>query len=76
MSIKFVLNRTMLDHDISQRALSKESGVRMNTIKDIREGEAKSLTVDKLEALVRGLNALTGEKYGLDAVMIYVEDSE
>ena len=76
MSIQFTLQETMDRHGITQYALGKASGVRNNTIQGLREGNAKSLTVEKLNALVAGLNTLTGEKYGLDAVMIYVEDSE
>lgn len=76
MPIQFTLQETMDRHGITQYSLAQASGVRNNTIQDIRTGIAKSLTVEKLGALVAGLNALTGEKYGLDAVMIYTEDSE
>ena len=76
MPVKFTLQETMDRHGLTQYALSKASGVRNNTIQGLREGNAKSLTVEKLDALIHGINTLTGEHYGFEAVMTYVEDSE
>lgn len=75
MPIKFTLAETMKRHGITQKALFEASGVRMNTIKDMRGGVAKALTVEKLDDLIAGINAMTGVKYGLEAVMVY-EDGE
>ena len=76
MPIKFTLADIMRRYDITQKELSEVSGVRMNTIKDIRNGEAKALTVDKLDALITGINVLTNGDYGLDAVLIYEPTTE
>lgn len=76
MPIKFTLQETMDRHGITQKTLSEASGVRMNTIRDLRVGVPKALTVEKLDALIHGINTLTGEHYGFEAVMTYVEDSE
>lgn len=75
MPIKFTLQQTMDRWDITQKALSEASGVRMNTIKDIRNGEAKALTVTAIDRLTLSINEMTGANYGLDAILIY-EDSE
>ena len=75
MPIKFTLKETMDHYQITQNALSVASGVRNNTISALRKGEAKVLTVEKLDALIIGLESLTGEKHTLESVMIY-EDSE
>lgn len=78
MPIKFTLQDTMNRYGITQKQLFDVTAVRMNTIRDIREGNAKALTVEKLDALIAGLSELTGEKHDLSSVMIYVEpeDSE
>lgn len=76
MTIKYTLQETLDRHGITQYALNKATGVRMNTIQAIREGEVKALTVDKLDAIITGINALSGQNYGLDAVMRYEADPE
>lgn len=79
MPIKFTLQETMNLYDITQKELSEASGVRMNTIKDLREGTPKSLTVEKLDDLITAINKMTNGNYGFEAVMEYVpsvEDSE
>lgn len=78
MPIKFTLQDTMNRYDVTQKQLFDVSTVRMNTIRDIREGNARALTVEKLDALIAGLSELTGEKHDISSVMIYVEpeDSE
>lgn len=76
MPIKFTLQDTMDRHGITQYALHKTTGVRMNTIQDIREGNVKALTVDKLDAIVAGLSHLSGQTYGFEAVMTYSDDPE
>ena len=77
MPLKFTLKETMKKHRITQKELSAASGVRPNTIADLRSGDAKKSTVEKLTALMDALSRMTGETCGLDAIMIYVEeDSE
>lgn len=76
MPLKFVLNDTMLRHNITQKELAEFTGVRPNTIQDIREGAPKALTVEKLNALIAGISKMSGQTYGIEAVMVYVEDSE
>ena len=75
MPLKFTLQDTMNRYKISQKALSEASGVRMNTIKDMRENNVKSLTVANIDAILNGLFTLTGERQGLGALFIY-EDCE
>ena len=75
MPLKFTLQQTMDQWDITQTDLHRASGIRMNTIKDIREGKPKALTVNAIDRIVNAINELTGVKYGLDAIMIY-EDGE
>lgn len=76
MPLKFVLQDTMERHGITQYALSKATGVRPNTIQDIREGEPRALTVDKLNSIIAGVSALSGQNYGIEAVMIYEDDPD
>ena len=75
MPLKFTLQDTMNRYGITQKALSEASGVRMNTIKDMRENNVKSLPVTNIDAILNGLYALTGERHGLEALFIY-EDCE
>ncbi len=75
MPLKFTLQDTMNRYGISQKALSEASGVRMNTIKDMRENNVKSLTVTNIDAILNGLHILTGERHGLGSLFIY-EDCE
>lgn len=75
MPIKFTLQDTMDRHGITQYALNKASGVRMNTIQDIRKGDVKALTVEKLDDLICSINKMTGGNYGFECVMVF-EDSE
>ena len=75
MPLKFTLQDTMKRYGITQKALWEASGVRMNTIKDMRENSVKSLTVTNIDAILNGLYELTGDRQGLDALFIY-EDCE
>ena len=75
MPIKFTLQDTMKRYKITQKALSEVSGVRMNTIKDMRENAVKSLTITHVDAILNGIYEITGERQGLDALFIY-EDGE
>ena len=74
MPIKFTLNETMRLHNIRQKDLFDVCGVRMNTIKDLRLGDAKCLTIEKLDDLVRGINKMTGQNYGIECVIKYEEE--
>lgn len=79
MPIKFTLQETMDRHNITQKALYEASGVRMNTILELRKGVAISINFGKLADLIIAINRITGENYGFEAVMEYtsdVEDSE
>lgn len=76
MAIKFTLDDTLKQYGFSQRTLTAVSGVRGNTIKDLREGSAKSLTVEKLDALIAALNEITGDKHDISSVMIYVDSED
>lgn len=79
MPIKFTLQETMDRHNITQKALCEASGVRMNTILELRKGVAISINFGKLADLIIAINRITGENYGFEAVMEYtsdVEDSE
>ena len=71
MPIKFTLNETIENEGITKYALSKASGVRPNTLTDICAGDANGLTVVTMDKLLRGLTAITGKQYGLEALMIY-----
>ena len=73
MPIKFTLQDTMNRYNITQKQLFEVSDVRMNTIRDIREGNAKALTVEKLDALIAALNEITGDKHDISSVLVYVE---
>lgn len=75
MPLKFTLQQTMDQWDITQTDLHRASGIRMNTIKDIREGKPKALTVNAIDRILYAINEMTGVKYGLEAIMIY-EDGE
>lgn len=75
MPLKFTLQQTMDQWDITQTDLHRASGIRMNTIKDIREGKPKALTVNAIDRILHAINEMTGVKYGLEAIMIY-EDGE
>lgn len=75
MPLKFTLQQTMDQWNITQTDLHRASGIRMNTIKDIREGKPKALTVNAIDRILYAINEMTGVKYGLEAIMIY-EDGE
>ena len=72
MTLVFTLKETIEREGITKNRLSVASGVRNNTIADICKGDAVSLNVNTLDALMRGLNELTGKQYGLDAIVVYV----
>jgi transcriptional regulator with XRE-family HTH domain len=71
MTLVFTLKETIEREGITKNRLSVASGVRNNTIADICNGDAVSLNVNTLDALLKGLNELTGKQYGLDAIVVY-----
>ena len=75
MPIKFTLQETLDREGITKYALAKKSGVRPNTMTDLCNGDARSLRVETMDAVIDAINELAGTNYGLDAIMIY-EDAE
>jgi len=74
MPIVFTLNETMKELGINQKELSEISGVRPNTISEIRKGNANALRVETMDALLDAINRLAADQnktYGLDAIVAY-----
>lgn len=73
MPIVFTLADTINAESITKYRLSKESGVRPNTVADIYNGEARSLSVEALDALMGALNRLSDKTHGLESILKYVD---
>jgi len=75
MPLKFTLKDTLNREGLTKYAVAKEAGVRPNTMADLYNGDARSLRVETIDAVIDAINRLTGARYGLEAIMIY-EDAE
>lgn len=73
MPLKFTLDKTIERENITKYRLSKESGVRANTIASLCNGDARSLSVETLDAIIDALNRLSESTHGLDSVVEYVK---
>lgn len=71
MPIIFTLDKTMKGLAITQKELAELSGVRPNTISEIRKGKSNALRVETLDALLDAINHLSDGFYGLDAIIEY-----
>lgn len=71
MPIKFTLANTIEAEGITKYRLSKDSGVRPNTVSNICNGDVRNLSVEVLDAILISLNRLTDKSYGLDAILVY-----
>lgn len=77
MPLIFTLDETMKKLGVNQKELAELSGVRPNTISEIRKGDASALRVETLDALIDAVNGLSADKtYGLDAILTYIERQE
>jgi len=75
--IKFTLKQTLDNHKISGNKLSVESKVRSNTIYDIINGKAPSITFDTLVAIISTLRQLTNDdSINVDDVFVYDDNPQ
>lgn len=63
----FTLSQTLQELGVTKNKLSVESKIRHNTISDLVNGEASSIRLDTLQAILDTLNKLAVEK-GMDKV--------
>ena len=75
MPLKFTLKETLEREGLTKYAVSKEANVRPNTLTDLYNGDTRSLRVDTIDSVINAINRLTGQRYGLEAIMIY-EDAD
>ena len=76
MPLVFTLEQTMAEVGLRQKELAEISGVRPNTISKIRHGDASELRLESLNAIIDAINEHSGRRYGLEAVIKYVEADE
>ncbi len=73
--IKLVLKDTLKKHSISGNKLSVESKVRSNTVYDLLNGKAPSITFETLTAIVSTLRELTGDD-SINVTDVFVYDDK
>lgn len=73
--IKFVLKETIDKHKISGNKLSVESKVRSNTIYDLMNGSAPSVSFETLTAIVETLRKLTHDS-SINVTDVFVYDDK
>lgn len=71
MPLIYTLENTMKELDINQKTLAEISGVRPNTISELRKGDVGAIRVETLESLLDAINRLSDKSYGLDAIIKY-----
>lgn len=75
--IRFTLKDTLKKYKISGNKLSVESKVRSNTIYDLINSKAPSITFDTLTAIISTLRRLTNDNsINVDDVFVYVNDPQ
>lgn len=60
--LEFVLERTLNELGIKGNHLSVHSGIRPNTIGDIKNGDVKSLKIETLQKILISLNEIAESK--------------
>ena len=69
--IRWRLKETMDEGGVTRYALQKESGVAMNTIRDMYDGSTQRPDLDVLERVLKGLRVLMKRPVGLSDVLEY-----
>lgn len=73
--IKFTLKDTLKKYGISGNKLSVESKIRSNTIYDLINGKAPSITFDTLTSIINALRKLTrNNDINVDDVFVFKDD--
>ena len=72
--IRWRLKETMDRGGVTRYALQKESGVAMNTIRDMYDGSTQRPDLEVLDRLLKGLSVLMKRSVGLSDVLEYREE--
>lgn len=72
--IKWRLKETMEDSGVTRYALQKESGVAMNTIRGMYDGNTQRPDLEVLDRLLKALRVLMKRSVGLADVLEYREE--
>ncbi len=72
--IRWRLKDTMDKLGVTRYALQKESGVSMNTIRDMYNGKTKRPDLDVLDRLIKALGKLTGKPVTMADLLEYEEE--
>ncbi|MGG2065443.1 helix-turn-helix domain-containing protein [Bacillus sp. S14(2024)] len=77
----FTLGKTLDELGITKNKLAVEAKIRPNTISSLVNGDANSIRIDTLQAVLDTLNILAAEKgfdkvYGIKDVVKYEKDGE
>ena len=72
--IRWRLETFMTENSVTQYALQKESGVALNTIKDMYRGKTKRPDLEVLDRVLVALGVLTRRSVGLSDVLEYSQD--
>ncbi len=71
MQIEFTLDATLKELNLTAMKFSELSGVRKNTILDMRNGKTSRIHVDALEKILNALNEYGGGGYDVHHVFVY-----
>ncbi|MDZ5607921.1 helix-turn-helix transcriptional regulator [Bacillus pseudomycoides] len=76
----FTLGRTLQELGVTKNKLAVEAKIRHNTISDLVNGDASSIRIDTLQAILDTLNELAAEKgidkiYGIKDVIKHEKDA-
>lgn len=74
VAVNFRLNELLEEEDKTAYALSKESGVSLTTLYKITKNRTRRVDMDTLNALLNGLNKLTGKVYEVSSIIGYTQD--
>lgn len=72
--IRWRLKETMDDGGVTRYALQKESGVAMNTIRGMYDGNTQRPDLEVLDRLLKSLRVLMKRSVGLEDVLEYREE--
>ena len=74
--VRWRLKETMDKGGVTRYALQKESGVAMNTIRGMYDGETQRPDLEVLDRVLKGLSVLLKRSVGLADVLEYQEQRE
>lgn len=68
--IEIVLSKIMGEKRLTQKAVSEKTGIRPNAISDLWHGKTKSISLENMDKLCKGLDCTPGDLFK------YVDDEE